>query len=108
MSLKVRKGGRTRTCGVRLGRAWSEVEELSIKCEVQSKCINVRAQVHFNLRVNDDLAAFIAVWVILDKAYSKTIYVHKFFIAGPCVLEQGQKLQPNHIGNKKITSFEIV
>jgi hypothetical protein len=54
------------------------------------------------------LAAFIAVWVILDKAHSKTIYVHKVFIAGPCVLEQGQKLQPNHIGNKKITFFEIV
>ena len=103
MSLRVIKGRRTRTCGVRLGRAWFEVEELSMKCEVQSKCINVRAWVHFNVRVNDDLAAFIAEWVILDEAHSKTIYVHKVFIAGLGVLEQGQKLQPDHIGNKKIT-----
>ena len=68
----------------------------------------MRAQAHFNVRVNDDLAAFITVWVILDKAHSKTIYVHKFFIAGRRVLEQGQKLQPDYIGNKKITFFEIV
>jgi len=58
--------------------------------------------------VNDGLAAFIAVWVILDKAHLKTIYVHKVLIAGSCVLKQGQKLQPDHIGNKKITFFVIV
>jgi len=50
MSLRVRKGGRNRTCGVRLGRAWFEVEELGMECEVRSECINVRVQVNFNVR----------------------------------------------------------